>query len=302
MCGLRSNRGLIQLVASPEIDLSSREESLLHLFLETTKRLSTRDLVEEFCAFRVWPLAKDWKLEVKTSESGLRCLAVEDHTGGVSFDIGFILLFILTALVFGTVAPITEAARAAEVLLGPYTGDEHARRGVVVREPRLNRAYDGSVVLPERADPDEGKRKRARAAEVEVAGPIAAPPLRSVRPREDAGASRSLDPFEGRGTGELPEGVTIRVARSGLSSGSPPNEGCSGTKGGGVGNFGRTMSQVNRAVGTINLTGLVSSESSVEAESSSADEVDIEGDGDEPAALGAAGELFCSTSNRRAGL
>ena len=58
-------------------------------------------------------------MELKTSESGLGSLAVEGHTGGVVFVVGFILLFILTALVFGTVVPTTEAACAAEVLLGP---------------------------------------------------------------------------------------------------------------------------------------------------------------------------------------
>ena len=57
--GLQSHCGLIQLVATPEIALSSREAALLHLLLDTTKRLSTWDLVEEFCAFRIWPLAED---------------------------------------------------------------------------------------------------------------------------------------------------------------------------------------------------------------------------------------------------
>ena len=81
--GLRSRCGLINLVASPEIDLNSREEALLHVLLETTKRLSTRDLAEEFCAFRIWPLAKEWKLEVKTSGPGLPFLSVDGGTGRV---------------------------------------------------------------------------------------------------------------------------------------------------------------------------------------------------------------------------
>lgn len=87
-------------MATPEITLSSREDALLHVLLKTTKRLSTRDLVEEFCAFQIWPLAREWKLEPKTSESGLLSLAVEGRTGevcgGVVFEFGF-SLFILTA-------------------------------------------------------------------------------------------------------------------------------------------------------------------------------------------------------------
>ena len=45
------------------------------------------------------------------------------------------------------VASITEAARATEVLLGPYTGEEYSKRVLVVRESRLNRAYASSVRL-----------------------------------------------------------------------------------------------------------------------------------------------------------
>lgn len=51
--GLQSWGGLIQLIASPEIVLNSREEALLHLLLDATKRLSTWDLGEEFCAFGI---------------------------------------------------------------------------------------------------------------------------------------------------------------------------------------------------------------------------------------------------------
>ena len=98
------------------------------------------------------------------------------------------------------VAPITKVAHAVEVLLGPYMGEEHRRRLVVVREPRLNRAYDASVHLQERADPDVGKNKRARTPEAEVAGPIAVAPLRSVRPCDGIGPSRSLEGFEERPT------------------------------------------------------------------------------------------------------
>lgn len=169
---------------------------------------------------------------------------------------------------------------------------------MVVRDPRLNRAYDESVPLLERPDPDEVKKKRARDPEVEIAGPIAAPPLRSVRPRDDAGVSRSPDPFEERPTGKLPKGVSFCVARSGLSSASSFDRGYSRTEGAEVEDLGRTRSQVDRAIGTINLTGLAASESSCEASPSRVDEVDIEGVGDQPETLGAAGgKLPCFTPN-----
>ena len=47
--------------------------------------------------------------------------------------------------------------------MGSYTSEEHAKRGLVVREPHLNRAYaDPAVRLAEHQDTDEGRKKRAR--------------------------------------------------------------------------------------------------------------------------------------------
>ena len=83
--GLQSRGGLIQLIATPEIVLSAREDALQNLLLGITKRLSTRDLVEEFCAFRIWPLAKEWRLALGASESGLPPLGAAGRTGMIVF-------------------------------------------------------------------------------------------------------------------------------------------------------------------------------------------------------------------------
>ena len=90
---------------------------------------------------------------------------------------------------------IDEAERAAEQLLGPYTGEEHAKRGQVVREPRLNRAYaDPSVRLVERPDPDAGKKKRVRGPdELETLGPIRVAPLRAIGADGAGGSSAGLE-------------------------------------------------------------------------------------------------------------
>lgn len=80
------------------------------------------------------------------------------------------------------VTPIDEAARVAEQLLGPYIGEEHTRQGLVVREPRLNRAFvDPAVRLVERPDPDIGKKNWVRVPEeLEAQGLISVVPLRAV--------------------------------------------------------------------------------------------------------------------------
>ena len=86
------------------------------------------------------------------------------------------------------VAPITEAARAAEVLLGPYTGEEHARHRLVVRDAWLNRAYGASVRLAKCPDSNEGKKKHACAPEVNVRGLIVVVLLRTAGPCEVGGS------------------------------------------------------------------------------------------------------------------
>ena len=94
---------------------------------------------------------------------------------------------------------IDEAERAAEQLLGPYTAEEHAKRGQVVREPRLNRAYaDPSVRLAERPDPDAGKKKRVRGHdELETLGPIRVVPLRAVGADGAGGSSAVVEGMAG---------------------------------------------------------------------------------------------------------
>ena len=173
------------------------------------------------------------------------------------------------------VTPITEAARAAEVLLGPYTSEEHVRCRVVVREPRLNRAYDASVHLSERADPDTGKKKRAHVPEVEVTGPIATAPLCVARPRDGGVPSRSLEDFEERPAKRLAEGTLEWVecsVSSSLSSNDRAASHAASRAASPVGGAeakvaGRTMSQVVKAIGTIGFTRLAAESSSTDTPS-----------------------------------
>ena len=92
--GLHSRGGLINLIASPVIVPTAREEALLLLLLDVTKRLSTRDLVEEFCAFGIWPLAQKWSVEVTPSASGRTILTVAGRKGDcLSFSLLLLLFF-----------------------------------------------------------------------------------------------------------------------------------------------------------------------------------------------------------------
>ena len=173
---------------------------------------------------------------------------------------------------------ITEAERAAEVLLGPYTAEEHAKRHLVVRDRRLNRAYEASVILPERVNPDAGKKKRSRVPEVELGGPIAAQPIRAVHPDDCSGPSRNLkdgeerpvkrsviDPFEAHADvssrassndGAPSPAKVTEVVVAACAEGASPTKDEDAAIGAG------TASHVKKAMGTIRLPRLDGSETS----------------------------------------
>lgn len=79
--GLQSGGGLIRLTATSEITLTSREEALFHMLLSATRRLSTQYVVEELCAFRVWPLVQGWSVRLGALEFGLPAITVANREG-----------------------------------------------------------------------------------------------------------------------------------------------------------------------------------------------------------------------------
>nr|CCI55448.1 PH01B001E05.4 [Phyllostachys edulis] len=219
---LQSWGGLIQLTATPEIVLTSREEALIHLLLDTMKRLSTRDLVELFCAFGVWPLANEWRVELGALKFGFPVLTMEGRE----------------------VAPIAEAVRVVELLLGPYTGEEHVKRRLV------------------HPDPDAGKKKHARVPKVKGAGPIAATPLLGACPRDTDGPTCSAEDTTKRLTKRVAEGTPKRVECSKSSSSSSDERAISPVEGAEAEDIGHTMSEVDKAIGTFGVTRLAVEESS----------------------------------------
>lgn len=159
------------------------------------------------------------------------------------------------------VLPISEAARTAEVLLGPYTGEEHSRRHLVVRDRRLNRAYNASVNLPKRVDPDAGKKKRSRVPEVELGGPIAVKPLCAVRLSDGGGSSRNLEAAEEKPAKKVVQDPFVVHAEV-SSRGSSNNGVASHVEVVETTAAGRTVSQVDKAIGTIRYPRLDGTESS----------------------------------------
>lgn len=101
---------MIQLTAALDIVQTSREEALLQLLLNAMKQLSTRDLVEEFCAFRVWPLAEGWHVELGAPKFGLLTITVKGCEGMILGPLLFCFLLLIKAAYSLVVAPIAKVA------------------------------------------------------------------------------------------------------------------------------------------------------------------------------------------------
>ena len=98
--GLRSRGGPIQLIPSPAIDLTAREDALLGVLLKSAQRMSTRDSVEEFCALRVWPLARGWSLRVSEAGQGeIPRLNVGDRRGTTALFSRFLRNYVLEVFI-----------------------------------------------------------------------------------------------------------------------------------------------------------------------------------------------------------
>lgn len=159
----------------------------------------------------------------------------------VCFDNNFYCISLMLLPAFVAVAPIDEVARATELLLGPYSSEEHAKRALVVREPRLNRAYlDPEVRLAERQDPDEGWKKQACVPDEGDAGePIDAVPLRAVGIVNLGVVSCARVDAAGRSAKWDAPGTLERVASARSSGSSSAVRGSSPALGGAAGVAGR---------------------------------------------------------------
>lgn len=130
------------------------------------------------------------------------------------------------------VVHIAEATRAVEQLLGPYTCEEHAKRGLVVRKAHLNWAYlDPMIRLAERLGPDEGRRKHAHVPECDGTGPIAAMPLCAIGFDGADGPSRAREDVAEWHAKRVAQGTPKWVERARSSSASSGDERASPTEG-----------------------------------------------------------------------
>ena len=145
----------------------------------------------------------------------------------------------------------------------------------------MNRAYDVSVSLPKRIDPDAGKKKWSRVPEVELGGPIAAKPLRAIHPSDGGGPSRNLKAAEERPAKRVVQDPF--EAHAEVSSRASSNNGApSPAKVVETAVAGCTGSQVKKAIGTIRYPRLDATESSSGGIRQCGDGGNVEVSGDAP--------------------
>lgn len=75
-------RGPHQPHSFAKVQLIGGEEACLQMFLNAMRQMSTWDLVEELCAFQVWPLAQGWNLSLGAEVRHLPVIEMEGLDGG----------------------------------------------------------------------------------------------------------------------------------------------------------------------------------------------------------------------------
>jgi hypothetical protein len=97
---LHFQRSAISFIAKPNVEIVGTLESRLILLHKVARRLSTRDLCEEFCLLRISPLARVWDVSVNEGEEvfGLPRLALP---AGVESE--FLLSLLAIYFLYGNV-------------------------------------------------------------------------------------------------------------------------------------------------------------------------------------------------------
>lgn len=87
---LRFQHLAISIVVKPNVEIDGTLESQLILLPKDARRLSTRDLCEEFCLLRISPLDRDWGFPSTRARRCLGFLALFSPPGpNVSFAFTF---------------------------------------------------------------------------------------------------------------------------------------------------------------------------------------------------------------------
>nr|AAL31075.1 hypothetical protein [Oryza sativa Japonica Group]AAN04156.1 Hypothetical protein [Oryza sativa Japonica Group] len=181
---LRCRRRAIAPNWKPKIAVDGTMEARFVLLRKVCSRLSCRDLVEEFCMLRIFPLSQSWQVTVDQGEEvdGLPNLILPEGANMLILD-----------------QVETEARR----MIGDVSIVEYSQLLTRQAAGRANRVYNGELpprANPHKADDDAGPSRKRMRGQVKLA-----PRKRRAPASSDSDADDEDDAEERDGEGEAEE-------------------------------------------------------------------------------------------------
>ena len=136
---LRFWRLAVSIVAKPNVEIDGTLESRLILLRKVARRLSTRELCEEFCLLRISLLADDWGISVSEDEEvlGLPHLVLPTETER-EFRFRFLTSIFFTEIRFGLI-------HRFHICRHRLPATPKLQREEVLRHRRLERPSPGAI-------------------------------------------------------------------------------------------------------------------------------------------------------------
>nr|ABA94752.1 hypothetical protein LOC_Os11g40300 [Oryza sativa Japonica Group] len=188
---LRCRRRAIAPNRKPKIAVDAAMEARFALLRKDCSRLSCRDLVEEFCMLRIFPLSQSWQVAVDQGEEvdGLPKLVLPEGTNVLTLD---------------------QVDAEARRMIGDVSVVEYSQ--LLTRQPagQANRVYNGELpprANPHKADDDAGPSRKRTHGQVKLA-----PRKRRVPTSSDSDADDEDDVEERDGEDEGEEEEEAEVA------------------------------------------------------------------------------------------
>nr|CAH66309.1 OSIGBa0135K14.6 [Oryza sativa] len=185
---LRCRRRAIAPNRKPKIAVDGAMEARFVLLRKVCSRLTCRDLVEEFCMLRIFPLSQSWQVTVDQGEEvdGLPKLVLLEGTNMLTLD---------------------QAEAETRRMIGNVSVVEYSQLLTRQAAGQANRVYNGELpprANPHKADDDAGPSRKRTRGQVKLA-----PRKRRVPASSDSDADGEDDAEEhdGEEEGEEEEGV-----------------------------------------------------------------------------------------------
>nr|ABA93857.1 hypothetical protein LOC_Os11g29890 [Oryza sativa Japonica Group] len=184
----------------PKIAVDGAMEARFVLLRKVCSRLSCRDLVEEFCMLRIFPLSQSWQVTVEQCEEadGLPNLVLPEGTNMSTLD---------------------QVEAEARRMIGDVSVVEYSQLLTRQAAGRANRVYNGELpprANPQKADDDAGPSRKRMRGQVKLAPRKRRVPASSDSDTDDEDDSEERDGEEEGEEEEEVEAVADKAANEAI--------------------------------------------------------------------------------------